>query len=317
MAPRYIGWDDMDKSRFYIFGPMMFLGVRATVYPAVYVKTLLQLQHSEYSGTIDAFRKIFRANGARGFYKGFAANALGMVGGCVYISSYESSRAEIGLLNNKFNFVAHHNAALMQNFIAGALSSCISQCWLVPLDIISQRQMVQSPSKPMTNFQILGSILHSDGVTGMYRGYLASLATHVPASAIWWLTYGFFTQTWHNKFQHSESTSVDLLTRAVLGAAAGAVSSSTTNPIDVVRTRLQAERKAGDSTSFSTIVRHVLKEEGIKGFSRGTSARVLGNVPSSFLITFVYEFVKRISQKDRPLFEWSNSAATFAESWTS
>lgn len=90
-----ISWDEIDKVRYYILGPVMFLGVRAAVYPSSLVKTRLQVQSKArpvYSGTFDAFRKILRQEGPRGLYKGFGASTANVLTGNLYISVYEKSR---------------------------------------------------------------------------------------------------------------------------------------------------------------------------------------------------------------------------------
>jgi solute carrier family 25 protein 44 len=92
-----IAWDDLDKRKFYVIGPSVFVFVRAAVYPSQLVKTRLQIQNSKnplYRGTFDAFRKIIRQEGFLGLYKGFGASLLNIFIGNIYISIYE--------LNHKF-----------------------------------------------------------------------------------------------------------------------------------------------------------------------------------------------------------------------
>ena len=52
ILPSPIHWDELDKTRYYIFGPTLFLGVRAAVYPSILVKTRLQVQQSQYKGNM-------------------------------------------------------------------------------------------------------------------------------------------------------------------------------------------------------------------------------------------------------------------------
>ena len=90
-----ISWDEIDKLKYYIVGPSMYLAVRAAVYPSNLVKTRLQVQSKHrplYSGTFNAFATIFRQEGARGLYKGFGASTANVLTGNFYISVYEKSR---------------------------------------------------------------------------------------------------------------------------------------------------------------------------------------------------------------------------------
>lgn len=91
----HIAWDELDKRRYFVLGPTMFLAVRAAVYPSNLVKTRLQVQSRAqplYTGTFDAFRKIARQEGFKGFYKGFGASTANVLTGNVYISVYELAR---------------------------------------------------------------------------------------------------------------------------------------------------------------------------------------------------------------------------------
>lgn len=94
-ALEHIAWDELDKRKYFVLGPTMFLAVRAAVYPSNLVKTRLQVQSKAnplYAGTFDAFRKIARQEGMRGLYKGFGASTANVLTGNVYISVYEMAR---------------------------------------------------------------------------------------------------------------------------------------------------------------------------------------------------------------------------------
>ena len=43
VAPAQIDWSELDKKRYYFFGPSLFLCVRAAIYPSNLVKTRLQV----------------------------------------------------------------------------------------------------------------------------------------------------------------------------------------------------------------------------------------------------------------------------------
>lgn len=95
LAP--ISWDELDKRKYFVLMPTMFLGVRAAVYPSTLVKTRLQVQSKTnplYSGAFDAFHKIARQEGVKGLYKGFGANTAVLFTSNVYVSVYELARKQ-------------------------------------------------------------------------------------------------------------------------------------------------------------------------------------------------------------------------------
>lgn len=82
------------------------------------------------------------------------------------------------------------------------------------------------------------------------------------------------------------------IAETVAGAAAGAFTAVLTNPLDIVRTRTQSE-----GLRAMPVVRTLLADEGIRGFWRGTTARLAMLVPHGALSIWAYESVKRWSLK--------------------
>ena len=251
-AANHIEWHEIDKKRFYVIGPSLFFCVRMVVYPPVLIKTRLQLQknRSLYKGLFDAFVKIYRYEGIRGFYKGFITNSFTILSGQIYATSYEIVRS---MTSDYSNFT--------RGMIAGACASFAAQTLTVPVDVISQKQMVQGQNMSLeqTNsfgkvddgkvdnraqfksqrkgpIDIIRVIWRESGVRGFYRGYLASLMTYAPSSSIWWASYGAYTAIF------SDILSFDtpkVVIQAISGPLAGITAAVATNPLDIIRTRLQ------------------------------------------------------------------------------
>lgn len=189
-ASERIQWAELDKRKFFMYGPTLFVLVRAAVYPASLVKTRLQVQagRAHYNGIMDAFSKIVRLEGVRGLYKGFGTNAWTLASGQVYITLLEIIRGQ--LLPQRMSESA-------RSFIAGGSASLLSQTVMVPLDVVSQRLMMQGQGGVYTAEQprfrgglhLATHIVQTQGVRGLYRGYWASVATYAPTSAVWWSMY--------------------------------------------------------------------------------------------------------------------------------
>lgn len=197
-----IEWEDLDKRKFYSFGVFMTMTIRATVYPATLIRTRLQVQRgrSLYSGTLDAFCKILRAEGLQGLYRGFMVNSFTLISGQAYITTYELVR----------KYVSHYtenNTA--KSLVAGGSASLVAQSITVPIDVVSQQLMMQGQGKDLSRFRlntdlgktermfgqtrnIMAQIFAADGFRGFYRGYFASLLTYIPNSAVWWPFYHFY-----------------------------------------------------------------------------------------------------------------------------
>ncbi|XP_072024415.1 solute carrier family 25 member 44-like [Amphiura filiformis] len=290
---RIIEWDDMDKRKFYAFGMVLSMTIRGMIYPTSLIKTRLQVQRQNaiYHGTWDAFKKITKYEGVRGLYKGFIINTFTIFSGQCYITTYELMHKGCGDLNNT-----------AKSFIAGGCASFVAQSITVPIDIVSQHIMLEGQSleeragrRKVTlkdGLKIAKRIYHVDGWKGFYRGYWASLMTFMPNSALWWPIYHFYVERLASLLQGNLELSIPAIAiQAMAGPAAGATAATLTNPMDIVRTRLQVYGGNSILLTFSKLI----EEEGAKGMTKGLTARLLNAMPSSLVIIVGYESLKRLS----------------------
>jgi len=146
-------------------------------------------------------------------------------------------------------------------------------------------------------FQILYSIPRLEGWRGLFRGLGPNLAGVVPASAIKFYTYGNCKRILSEKWNYGkEAAWVHIVSAATAGIATG----TATNPIWLVKTRLQLDKSRAEKTGYVTArryknsldcVRQVLRQEGFKGMYRGLGASYLGAAESTLHLT-VYEQFK-------------------------
>ena len=252
-----IEWQDLDKRRYYIIGPGVFVCVRGILYPINLIKVHLFMQkgNSLYSGAFDAFRKILRREGIRGLYKGFTVSLLGMASGQLYITTYEVVRSQLSGYGTAF-----------KGLVAGTCATMIGQLLTVPVDIVSQHMMMagygkwgsqHSKGKPSqyvlvkntdyvlprkqlvvrSAYHIVRDILHREGLQGLHKGYSVSLLTYAPNSALFWSVYSLLFR-WGMESRLRESFPLPLM-QATCGVVSGVTAAALTNPLDVLRTRYQ------------------------------------------------------------------------------
>ena len=146
-------------------------------------------------------------------------------------------------------------------------------------------------------FQILFSIHRVEGWRALFKGLGPNLTGVVPARAINFYAYGNGKRIISRQFnQGQEATWVHLCA----AASAGIITGTATNPIWLVKTRLQLDKsnakKIGSESSrlyknSIDCVMKTLQKEGIKGLYRGLSASYLG-VSESTLQWVLYEQMK-------------------------
>lgn len=179
------------------------------------------------------------------------------------------------------------------------------------------------------NIRIVFSIQHQEGWRGFFRGLGPSLAGVVPATAVKFWVYGNTKTLGANVLKSDGDSDV---VHAVAAIAAGIATATATNPIWVVKTRLQLDQStaAPDVTrrykDSIDCVRQILHKEGFRGLYRGLSASYLGSIETVMHLV-LYErlkllysqaFERRRAGKNAPISElekWmgTSGAAGFAK----
>ena len=306
-----VEWHMLDKQKFYPLSMLSSFSIRCFIYPLTLVRTRLQVQQQSavYNGTFDAFRKIAKSEGVRGFYRGFWVSSFQVVSGICYVSTYEGVRHVL----DRSQLVTDTK---VRAFLGGACASVVGQTIIVPFDVISQHLMLMGQqsakagsgasavgganalaiqTEGRTKAQIVGDVVRAvyqkDGFRGFYRGYGASICTYVPSSASWWTFYHFFQDSYDLVLPTDRVPRT--LTQCLSAMTAGCATAVITNPLDLVRTRVQVQR-----TSIPETIRWLWETEGLRLFKKGLTARMLASAIYSVCVILGYETVKKYSVYD-------------------
>jgi solute carrier family 25 protein 33/36 len=145
---------------------------------------------------------------------------------------------------------------------------------------------------------ILGAVYRLEGPRALFKGLGPNLVGVIPARSINFYTYGNGKRLISDYLNNGRDSAWVHLSAAAL---AGVVTSTATNPIWLVKTRLQldknmaAERGAAAKRRYKNsldCIRQVLRDEGIRGLYKGMSASYLG-VAESTMHWMLYEQIKR------------------------
>lgn len=85
-----------------------------------------------------------------------------------------------------------------------------------------------------------------------------------------------------------------LLIQCIAGTLGGFTTTIITNPLDVVRARLQVQRIG----SFTRALKELWQEERLQMYTKGLSVRLIQSATYSFSIILGYETIKRVSVTD-------------------
>ncbi|KAF9582893.1 hypothetical protein BGW38_010620, partial [Lunasporangiospora selenospora] len=201
------------------------------------------------------------------------------------------------------------------HFLAGGTGGMAGALVTSPLDVIKTRlqSTMYRTSKdivtiPRTGIAsvlghvkdtclLLGHIYSKEGPRALYKGLGPNLVGVIPARAINFAAYGngkkFYAELNHGK----ESTLVHLSA----AATAGVVTATMTNPIWLVKTRMQLQIEGVRQYKNSVdCIYQILKNEGIRGMYRGLSASYLG-VAEGTIQWVIYEQLKNSLAQRRAL----------------
>ncbi|KAG1088403.1 hypothetical protein G6F42_020286 [Rhizopus arrhizus] len=136
--------------------------------------------------------------------------------------------------------------------------------------------------------KLLVQIKQIEGFQGYFKGLGPNLIGVIPARAINFYAYGNGKKYFTGLNQGKETALVHLAS----AATAGIITSTVTNPIWVVKTRLQLQGKNRIYTNSLDCIRNIVKKEGAKGLYKGMSASYLG-VAEGTIQWVIYENLKK------------------------
>jgi solute carrier family 25 folate transporter 32 len=299
--------------------------------PLDVVKTKLQAQRAtrgqaDYLGISATFRRIILQDGFRGLYRGLGATILGYLPTwAIYFAVYDGIKTRFGEAPLGLNarvakserlypapsakgyqpIVREHSWSLhiLSAMTAGATSTICTN----PLWVIKTRFMTQSPSETRYRHTLDAAITiyRSEGIRAFYRGLLPSLLgiTHV---AVQFPLYEKLKITAQQR--HSPDQPLTAHTILFCSAVAKMTASLATYPHEVVRTRLQTQRRlllqSGGAprkrTGIIRTTRKILHFEGWRGLYKGLSVNLIRTVPNSAVTMLTYELLMRQLAVSRP-----------------
>nr|XP_016437151.1 PREDICTED: solute carrier family 25 member 44-like [Nicotiana tabacum] len=317
--PADIDWKMLDKSKFFFLGAALFSGVSAALYPVVVLKTRQQVAQAHLSCFKTAF-SVVKYEGIRGLYRGFGTSLMGTIPArALYMAALEVTKSNVGAATVRLG-VPEPTATALASAAAGLSAAVAAQLVWTPVDVVSQRLMVQGGScKYLNGIDAFRRILKTDGPKGLYRGFGFSILTYAPSNALWWASYSitqrlvwsgygcYFCKSGEAKTEDEIKTlkpdsKTVMAVQGVSAAMAGGISALITTPLDTIKTRLQVldgDENGRRGPTVAQTVRNLVREGGWMACYRGLGPRWASMSMSATTMITTYEFLKRLSTKSQ------------------
>lgn len=171
---------------------------------------------------------------------------------------------------------------IIYDAVSGASAGAIAATLMSPLDVIKTRLQVYGlPVVPGNKGSVivtsLQNIIRSEGFRGLYRGLSPTLAALLPNWAVYFAVYGQLKELLDSHVDGKGHLTFGA--NMIAASGAGAATAITTNPLWVVKTRLQTQgMRAGvvPYTSIASALKRIVHEEGFKGLYSGLLPSLAG-----------------------------------------
>lgn len=232
---------------------------KSAIAPLDRTKINFQVGKCKYS-TRAAFRfllKSYNNDGLLSLWRGNSATMARIIPyAAIQFSSHEQWKRLLDVESSK-----------TKRFLAGSLAGITSQTLTYPLDLARARMAVASKGTYTSLSKVFVSIWNTEGVYGLYRGYIPTILGVIPYAGVSFYTYGML-----KKWVTREYGQTNAVTNLICGAAAGMLGQTSSYPLDIVRRRMQVSTLTGEEYRriIQTLVK-VYSDEGLMGIFKGLS----------------------------------------------
>jgi len=249
--------------------------------------------------------------GVKGFYCGFMFSALVQIpSNVLYICAYQYTKEK---LDGNFGLGKISDGSPMAPLLAATFSELVSAIFDVPHDVIVQRVQVQHAKLPFTRswrvpsrgVAVFQEVVRTVGSKGLYTGIRAHLLTFLPWSATWWTSYEMGKVVFARMARPLNVS--DTAVHMAAGVVAGLLAATVSNPIDVIKTRLQTDPSL-QGQALVKVARDMLRREGGQALFKGLAVAIAFDVIVSGVGGVRYDWVMKFALKPESSDEAANDS---------
>ncbi|TRY96604.1 hypothetical protein DNTS_032550, partial [Danionella cerebrum] len=261
-----------------IFKAYMYSAAGVLVgHPFDTVKVRLQVQSVDkplYRGTFHCFQSIIRQESVLGLYKGIGSPMMGLTFiNAIVFGVQGNTMRKLGVDSPK------------NQFLAGAAAGAIQCVICCPMELAKTRMQMQGTGQKKSSsrklyknsLDCLARIYQREGLRGVNRGMVTTLIRETPGFGVYFLAYDVLTRS-----LGCEPDDPYLIPKLLFGGGMSGIASwLSTYPVDVIKSRLQADGVGGNYqyTGIMDCLRKSIQREGLRVFTRGLTSTLLRAFP--------------------------------------
>ncbi|KAJ8659622.1 hypothetical protein O0I10_004601 [Lichtheimia ornata] len=240
-------------------------------------------------------RDIIKTNGVGGLWRGTLPTIVRNVPGtALYFAALSEIRhllnATRPTMHRYMSSRARHGEERWENLVAGAAARGSVGYMMMPVTVLKVRY-----ESNLYNYKSISEafrhIIQTDGIRGLFAGFGATFIRDAPFAGIYLFFYEKFKSTANGWKERRDVPIANMAVNLGAGVVAGTAATCITQPFDMIKTRMQLDRKLY-RTTWSTAKR-VFMENGLRGFFDGISLRLARKPLSSAISWAVYEEIVR------------------------
>lgn len=179
-------------------------------------------------------------------------------------------------------------------FAVGSVAGAIGATMVYPIDLVktrmqNQRKVAASEILYKHSWDCFKKVIRNEGFLGLYRGLLPQLVGVAPEKAIKLA----MNDLMRSRLRDKDTGRISIPAECVAGGMAGMSQVIFTNPLEIVKIRLQVQ---GEAARLSGVPREgalqICRDLGIRGLYKGASACLLRDIPFSAIYFTAYSHLK-------------------------
>lgn len=172
---------------------------------------------------------------------------------------------------------------LIFSAVAGGSAGAVAATFVCPLDVIKTRFQVHGlPNMPPSArgsviISSLEQIVKNEGIKGLYRGLSPTITALLPTWAVYFTVYNPLKGLLDSHVDGNDQLSIGA--NIIAASGAGVATAIATNPLWVVKTRLQTQGMRPQVVPYRSMLsalRRIVHEEGVQGLYSGLLPSLAG-----------------------------------------